>query len=111
MIILLVFGPLKVMIVYNLSVERMSEVREGMDNFRQPLEKIGSSKLRTLLACWPLLCYTFWCWEERESNWEQRRHKEDHMPRVPLHALIWSSDQNLYECYTQGQLEQRFHDD
>ena len=30
------------------------------------------------------------------------------MPKVPLHALIWSSDQRLYECYTQGQLEQRF---
>jgi LuxR family transcriptional regulator, maltose regulon positive regulatory protein len=30
------------------------------------------------------------------------------MPRVPLHALIWSSDQGLYEFYTQGQLEQRF---
>ena len=30
------------------------------------------------------------------------------MPRVPLHALIWSSDQRHYELYTQGQLEQRF---
>ena len=30
------------------------------------------------------------------------------MPRVPLHALIWSSDQRQYELYTQGQLEQRF---
>jgi LuxR family maltose regulon positive regulatory protein len=30
------------------------------------------------------------------------------MPRVPLHALIWSSDQSLYELYTQDQLEQRF---
>ncbi len=30
------------------------------------------------------------------------------MPRVPLHALIWSSDQRLYESYMQGQLEQRF---
>jgi LuxR family maltose regulon positive regulatory protein len=30
------------------------------------------------------------------------------MPRIPLHALIWSSDQGLYELYTQGQLEQRF---
>ncbi len=30
------------------------------------------------------------------------------MPRVPLHALIWSSDQSLYELYTQNQLEQRF---
>ncbi len=30
------------------------------------------------------------------------------MPRVPLHALIWCSDQSLYEFYTQGQLKQRF---
>jgi LuxR family transcriptional regulator, maltose regulon positive regulatory protein len=30
------------------------------------------------------------------------------MPRVPLHALVWSREQNLYELYTQGQLEQRF---
>ena len=30
------------------------------------------------------------------------------MPRIPLHALIWSSDQSLYELYTRGQLEQRF---
>jgi LuxR family maltose regulon positive regulatory protein len=30
------------------------------------------------------------------------------MPRAPLHALIWSSEQGLYELYTQGQLEQRF---
>src|SRR6266516_7450911 len=30
------------------------------------------------------------------------------MPRVPLHALTWSSEQRLYELYTQGQLEQRF---
>ncbi len=30
------------------------------------------------------------------------------MPRVPLHALTWSSEQSLYELYTQGQLEQRF---
>ena len=30
------------------------------------------------------------------------------MPRVPLHALIWSPDQSLYEFYAQGQLEQRF---
>jgi LuxR family transcriptional regulator, maltose regulon positive regulatory protein len=30
------------------------------------------------------------------------------MPRVPLHALTWSREQNLYELYTQGQLGQRF---
>lgn len=30
------------------------------------------------------------------------------MPRVPLHALIWSSDQGLYELYTQGQFQQCF---
>src|SRR5450755_4432529 len=31
------------------------------------------------------------------------------MPRVPLHALIWSSDQGLYELSTQGQVVRRFH--
>jgi ATP/maltotriose-dependent transcriptional regulator MalT len=30
------------------------------------------------------------------------------MPRVPLHALTWSREQNLYELYTQGQLKLRF---
>jgi LuxR family transcriptional regulator, maltose regulon positive regulatory protein len=30
------------------------------------------------------------------------------MPKLPLHALIWSRDQSLYELYTQGHLEQRF---
>ncbi|MBA2679221.1 MAG: LuxR family transcriptional regulator, partial [Ktedonobacteraceae bacterium] len=30
------------------------------------------------------------------------------MPRVPLHALIWSQDQSLYELYIQGHLAQRF---
>jgi len=30
------------------------------------------------------------------------------MSRLPLHALIWSSEQSLYELYTQGQLERRF---
>ena len=29
------------------------------------------------------------------------------MPRVPLHALIWSNDHSAYELHTQGQLEQR----
>lgn len=29
------------------------------------------------------------------------------MPKSPLHTLIWSEDQGLYECYTQGQLAQR----
>ena len=28
------------------------------------------------------------------------------MPRVPLHALIWSNDHNVYELHTQGHLEQ-----
>ncbi len=37
-----------------------------------------------------------------------REHEKDHMPRLPLHALIWSRDQSLYELYTQGHLEQRF---
>src|SRR2546430_2560422 len=54
------------------------------------------------------LCYTPWCWEERKRSWEQHRHREGHMPRVPLHALTWSREQNLYELYTQGQLQQRF---
>ena len=26
-----------------------------------------------LLARWPALCYTPWCWEERRRSWEQRR--------------------------------------
>ena len=30
------------------------------------------------------------------------------MSRLPLHALIWSREQILYELYTQGQLQQRF---
>jgi hypothetical protein len=30
------------------------------------------------------------------------------MPKVPLHALIWSNEHHLYELYTQSQLEQRF---
>jgi LuxR family maltose regulon positive regulatory protein len=30
------------------------------------------------------------------------------MGRAPLHALIWSREQHLYELYTQGRLEQRF---
>lgn len=30
------------------------------------------------------------------------------MGRLPLHALIWSKEQRLYELYTRGQMEQRF---
>lgn len=30
------------------------------------------------------------------------------MPRAPLHALTWSSEQHLYECSTQGQVVCRF---
>jgi hypothetical protein len=30
------------------------------------------------------------------------------MPKVPLHALIWSNEHHLYDLYTQSQLEQRF---
>lgn len=30
------------------------------------------------------------------------------MPRVPLHILTWSSEDHLYELYTQGQLKLRF---
>lgn len=52
--------------------------------------------------------YTFWCWEELKEHWEQCTHKEGLMSRAPLHALIWSKEQRLYEWYTQGQFEQRF---
>jgi LuxR family maltose regulon positive regulatory protein len=31
-----------------------------------------------------------------------------HMPRRPLHALIWSTDHTLYELFTRGQLVHRF---
>src|SRR6266700_7539325 len=30
------------------------------------------------------------------------------MSRTPLHALIWSQEQRLYELHTQDRLEQRF---
>src|SRR5215471_15540295 len=30
------------------------------------------------------------------------------MSRAPLHALIWSKEQHLYELHTQDRLEQRF---
>src|SRR5258707_12219350 len=30
------------------------------------------------------------------------------MPRIPLHALIWSRVQGHYELYTQGQLTHQF---
>src|SRR5215472_6996759 len=30
------------------------------------------------------------------------------MPRAPLHVLIWSADQTLYELFTRGQLVHRF---
>jgi len=30
------------------------------------------------------------------------------MPRVPLHALIWSQDHSRYDLYTQGELSQSF---
>ena len=30
------------------------------------------------------------------------------MGRAPLHALIWSKEQRLYELHTQDRLEQRF---
>ena len=33
---------------------------------------------------------------------------DGHMPRVPLHALIWSRERSLYELYTQDRLERRF---
>ena len=33
------------------------------------------------------------------------------MPRAPLHALIWSTDQTLYELYRRGQLVHRFRPD
>src|SRR6266571_3235789 len=61
-----------------------------------------------LLAGEPPLWYTSWCWEELKGRWEQCRHREGPMSRAPLHALIWSKEQRLYELYTQGQIEQRF---
>jgi LuxR family maltose regulon positive regulatory protein len=36
------------------------------------------------------------------------REKKGRMPRSPLHALLWSADQTLYELSTSGHLEQRF---
>src|SRR5207302_8378005 len=60
------------------------------------------------LAGEPPLWYTSWCWEELKCRWEQCRHREGPMSRAPLHALIWSKEQRLYELYTQGQIEQRF---
>src|SRR5258708_17962791 len=80
-------------------------------------ERFGSAtgeRVSLLRSCSHLLvqsvglCYTPWCWEERKRSWEQHRHRKGHMPRVPLHALIWSREQSLYELYTQGQLQQRF---
>ena len=80
-------------------------------------ERFGSAtgeRVSLLRSCSHLLvqsvglCYTPWCWEERKRSWEQHRHRKGHMPRVPLHALTWSREQNLYELYTQGQLQQRF---
>jgi LuxR family transcriptional regulator, maltose regulon positive regulatory protein len=35
------------------------------------------------------------------------QHRTYEMPRVPLHALIWSKDHGVYEQYTQGRLAQR----
>src|SRR6266702_4509422 len=37
-----------------------------------------------------------------------REQEKGRMPRVPLHALIWSRDQGRYELYTRGQFVQRF---
>src|SRR5260221_594033 len=80
-------------------------------------ERFGSApgeRVSLLRSCSHLLvqsvglCYTPWCWEERKRSWEQHRHRKGHMPRVPFHALTWSREQNLYELYTQGQLQQRF---
>src|SRR5215831_6216329 len=61
-----------------------------------------------LLAGPPALWYTSWCWEELRDRWEQGRHREGPMSRAPLHALIWSKEQRLYELHTQDRLEQRF---
>src|SRR5262245_37685430 len=30
------------------------------------------------------------------------------MPKAPLHTLVWSTDQSLYELYSRGQLAHRF---
>lgn len=37
-----------------------------------------------------------------------REQKKGRMPRSPLHVLIWSADQALYELFIQGHLKQRF---
>src|SRR6266545_635854 len=44
-------------------------------------------------------------------RWGQPRSGNIPMPRAPLHALIWSTDQTLYELYSRGQLTHRFRPD
>jgi LuxR family transcriptional regulator, maltose regulon positive regulatory protein len=40
-----------------------------------------------------------------ETGWEQRRNWTDEMPRVPRRALLWSTQEQRYEAFTQGQFE------
>src|SRR5262245_55318972 len=42
------------------------------------------------------------------QGWEECREQDEPMPRAPQHALIWSPEQELYECSTQGQVECRY---
>src|SRR6266699_6529767 len=87
--------------------KRFSYVGGGSSEAAARADQIITTR-GTLLASEPPLWYTSWCWEELRDRWEQGRHREGPMSRAPLHALIWSSEQGLYELYTQGQIEQRF---
>src|SRR5712692_9995085 len=99
-------------------MERLTwQIRHGLLGRQTKFTTLSSAtgeRVSLLRSCSHLLvqsvglCYTPWCWEERKRSWEQHRHRKGHMPRVPLHALTWSREQNLYELYTQGQLQQRF---
>src|SRR6266852_3380020 len=99
-------------------MERLTwQIRHGLLGRQTKFTTLSSAtgeRVSLLRSCSHLLvqsvglCYTPWCWEERKRSWEQHRHRKGHMPRVPLHALTWSREQNLYELYTQSQLQQRF---
>jgi hypothetical protein len=45
---------------------------------------------------------------ESHGHIYNRNRNRNRMPRIPLHALIWSPEQLLYELYTQSRLERRF---
>lgn len=73
------------------------------------ITKISRALTRSrLLAGEPPVWYTSWeDWEEQKRPWEEHRHREGPMPRVPLHALIWSRDQGCYALYQQDRLVQQ----